>query len=120
MAGSNLQYQGKAFVRVNGQEYPTLDGATFTIGGQQRSPVIGYKVYGFKETPLQATVQATFPNHATLSLADINGMVDVTIIFETDIGSRFLLSRAWNTGQSTLSGGGDISTTFEATEAQAL
>ena len=120
MAGSDLQYQGKAQVRINGAEYPTNPGATFTPGGEQRTAVVGYKVYGFKATPLQTTLQATFPNHLSLSLMDVNGMVDVTVIFEADTGQRWLMARAWNTGQSTLSGDGDISTTFEAQEAQEL
>ncbi|ENJ0753746.1 phage tail tube protein, partial [Salmonella enterica] len=47
MAGN--QYQGVATIRVNGREYATLDGATFTPSGFEREVVKGPKVYGYRQ-----------------------------------------------------------------------
>lgn len=35
------QYQGVAYIRVNGQELPTMEGATFTPSGSVREVVKG-------------------------------------------------------------------------------
>lgn len=114
------RYQGTAFLRVNGREYPTLPGATLTLGGLTRAPVVGHKVYGWKGTPAPAIVTGTIPNHEDISMAELNETEEATLIFEADIGKKWLLARAWNTGESSLTGEGDISTTYNAVEAQEL
>ncbi|EOM2857410.1 phage tail tube protein, partial [Escherichia coli] len=52
---SGKQYQGTATIRVNGQEYSTLEGATFSPSGFEREVVKGAKVYGYREKPREAT-----------------------------------------------------------------
>ena len=44
------QITGKAKIRVDGQTYKTLDGATITPGGVSREAVKGDEVHGFKES----------------------------------------------------------------------
>ncbi|WP_140918655.1 phage tail tube protein [Limnobaculum xujianqingii] len=117
---TTLRYQGTALLRVNGCEYPTLPGANLTLGGLTRAPVTGHRVYGWKGTPAPSIVTATIPNHEDISMAELNGMEEVTLIFEADIGKKWLIARAWNTGESSLVGEGDISTTFNGIEAQEL
>lgn len=117
---TNLRHQGSATIRVNGREYPTLQGANLTVGGLTKSDVVGYRVYGWKGTPAAAVVTCTIPNHEEISIMELNGMDEVTLIFESDIGLKWLMSRAWNTGESALTGEGDISTTFHAIEAQEI
>ena len=53
---SGKQYQGTATIRVNGQEYATLEGATFSPSGFEREVVKGAKVYGYREKPREATM----------------------------------------------------------------
>ncbi|EON7611410.1 phage tail tube protein, partial [Escherichia coli] len=48
---SGKQYQGTATIRVNGQEYETLEGATFSPSGFEREVVKGAKVYGYRQKP---------------------------------------------------------------------
>lgn len=58
---SGKQYQGTATIRVNGQEYDTLEGATFSPSGYEREVVKGAKVYGYREKPREATLDCKFP-----------------------------------------------------------
>ncbi|EFX2140907.1 phage tail protein, partial [Shigella flexneri] len=49
MAGN--QRQGVAFIRVNGMELETMEGASFTPSGITREEVTGSRVYGWKGKP---------------------------------------------------------------------
>lgn len=115
---SPYQYTGVAYVRVNGKEYPTKEGATFTPGGISRQPVVGARVYGWQGKPREAKLSCTMPQGPDISLFYINGLDDVTLEFESDTGQRFLMANAWNTGESTLTDSGDISTAFDARESK--
>lgn len=58
---SGKQYQGTATIRVNGQEFATLEGATFSPSGFEREVVKGAKVYGYRQKPREATLDCKFP-----------------------------------------------------------
>lgn len=118
MAFGKLQYQGKAIVRVNGQEYPTLTGATFTPSGEKREAVTGARVYGYKSTPKAATLECKFPARGDLSVDMINGWSDVTIEFEADSGETHMMVNAWSDGEESLTDAGEISAKFTAVRSQ--
>lgn len=61
------QYQGVAYIRVNGQELPTMEGATFTPSGSVREVVKGARVWGFKAKPQEATLECKRSPAATVS-----------------------------------------------------
>ncbi|EFX2140905.1 phage tail protein, partial [Shigella flexneri] len=49
MAGN--QRQGVAYIRVNGMELESMEGASFTPSGTTREEVTGSRVYGWKGKP---------------------------------------------------------------------
>ncbi|AXF74867.1 phage tail tube protein [Erwinia tracheiphila] len=117
---SPYQYTGVAYVRLNGKEYPTKEGATLTPGGISRQPVVGARVYGWQGKPREAKLSCTIPQGPGISLFYINNLTDVTVEFESDTGERFLMANAWSTGESTLTDSGDIAAAFDAIECREI
>ncbi|ECD9475927.1 phage tail protein [Salmonella enterica subsp. houtenae] len=113
MAG-NSQYQGVATIRVNGREYATLDGATFTPSGFEREVVKGAKVYGYRQKPKEATLECKFPagNDDSPGTSDINTWTSVTIEVVTDVGEVHMMTKAWSSEPASLTGNGEISAKF--------
>ena len=104
---SGKQHQGTATIRVNGQEYATLEGATFSPSGFEREVVKGAKVYGYREKPREATLDCKFP-----AADEINTWTAVTIEFVADTGEVHMMTKAWSSEPASLDGGGDISAKF--------
>lgn len=110
------QYQGVAYVRCNGTEYASADDATLTPGGVTRATVKGSRVYGYQETPEEATVEATFYNNAETDVMGLKDITDATIEFETDVGQTYLLANAWVVDAVSLTGKGEIKIKFAAVQ----
>lgn len=108
------KFQGTATIRVDGAEYPTGEDATLDIGGFTRETVKGAKVYGYKETPTEATVECKMFNSANIDVMAIKQWTDVTVEFETDVGQTYLLANAWVVDAVTLTAKGEISVKFAA------
>lgn len=115
-----MKYQGRAFIRFNGAEYPTLEGSTLNLGGKNRDTVKGARVYGYQETPVESTLECKIPNAANIDPMELNGMDDVTIEFQTDIGQTYLLVGAWCVESIPLTDKGEISAKFAAVECKAI
>ncbi|EIH0016937.1 phage tail tube protein [Escherichia coli] len=111
---SGKQYQGTATIRVNGQEYETLEGATFSPSGFEREVVKGAKVYGYRQKPREATLDCKFPAGGEGSPAadEINNWTAVTIEFVADTGEVHMMTKAWSSEPASLDGGGEISVKF--------
>lgn len=114
--GNNYHYQGRAFLRANGKELPTKQGASLNPGGLNRPELVGARVYGYTESPVAASVSCTIPHGPGVSLMTIREMTDVTIEFECDTGPTFLLANAWVSSVPTLTAEGDIAVTFTAVD----
>lgn len=91
------QITGKAFIRVDGAELETLEGATFNPGGMSREPVNGYAAYGYKESVVNPLVTCSIAHTSDISLKELEAIVDATVIFETDTGKRFIMRESWVT-----------------------
>lgn len=117
---SPYQYQGKATVYVDGAEYPTLDGATFTPSGDTREVVKGARVYGFSATPTEASLEAKFPNNGALSIETINNWDNVTAEFRPDVGRAHMMANAWVAEPAKLTNKGEISVKFNAVESKEI
>lgn len=117
---SPYQYQGIAIIRINGREYPSLQGAQIVTGGIKRAPVVGQKAYGWQAEYTHAQITCQFPNGNGLSIADLNAMDNVTITFEADVGKTWLLPNAWSEGSAQLTDKGQISTSFASVEAKEI
>lgn len=108
------QRTGRAFVKVNGNLFETMDGAKLmNIPGFERKPVVGTDVFGFTEGAAAPEIQAEFAHGSGLSVTDLYAIVDGTITFECDSGPVFILRNAWTAKVSDLTGGqGKLGVTF--------
>ncbi|MCX9038882.1 phage tail tube protein [Citrobacter portucalensis] len=95
MAGN--QRQGVAFIRVNGLELETLSGCTFTPAGDSRETVKGSRVYGFKATPREASLECKIPGGNGIGLDEVIGWTDITVEFRADTGESWMMPNAWQT-----------------------
>lgn len=115
-----MKYQGTAYIRFNGTEYPTLDGSTLNLGGKNRETVKGARVYGYQETAVESTLECKIPNTTGIDPMALKDMVDVTIEFQTDIGQTYLLVKAWCVESIPMTDKGEISAKFAAVECKAI
>lgn len=111
-----MQYQGRAFIRANGTEYPTGDDSTLDPGGFTRETVKGSRVYGYQETAKEATVDCKLFNCKEIDVLALQAMTNVTVEFETDVGHVYMLANAWVVGDITLNAKGEIPLKFAAVE----
>lgn len=103
MAG---KLSGRAFVRINGDLLPTLEGAKINVGGMEREEVIGPTVLGFVEKPVAAVVECNIAHDSTTDLMALREITDATITFETDTGLTYMVAPAWITKPPELTAGG--------------
>ena len=109
------QVTGICYVRINGKLLRSKEGAKLdNIGGKTREAVVGHSVYGFTETVVAPSVEATLADTKDLKLKDIANTTDATITFETDTGKQYVLSHAWCENALSLSQGGDVEVKFTA------
>ncbi len=114
MSKNPNQYQGVAYIRVNGLELPTMEGATFTPSGSVREVVKGARVWGFKAKPQEATLECKLAGGNGISVQDIQSWDNVTVEFEADTGEKHMMANAWTSDATTITDGGEISAKFAA------
>lgn len=107
-------------IRSNGDEYPTLEGGTFSPGGMQRDDVTGNKVHGYTETAVASTLSVQVPANFYTDFSNINNQTDVTIEVEIDTGQIWMMRNAWNTTPVILSGGSFALEFHSADEAERI
>ena len=109
------QVTGICYIRVNGKLLRSKEGAKLTnIGGKTREAVTGHSVYGYTETVVAPSVEATLADTKDLKLKEIADTTDATITFETDTGKQYVLSHAWCENAVDLTAGGDVEVKFTA------
>jgi hypothetical protein len=110
------QITGKAVIRFDGREYKTADEANLSPGGVSREPVKGAgKVHGFTETTEVPEMECTIYHTNQISLAEIQAIDNATVIFETDTGSRWVLTGAFVTDPLSLkTKGGEVAVKMSA------
>lgn len=111
-----MKYQGIARIRINGAEYPTSSDATLDPGGYTRETVKGARVYGYQETPTEATIECKVFNCKDIDIFALKNMTDGTVEFETDVGQVYLLANAWTVESVPLTAKGEISLKIAAVE----
>ncbi|ATG74327.1 phage tail protein [Zobellella denitrificans] len=111
-----MKYQGRAFIRANGREWPTLEGSTLNPGGVNRNVVKGARVLGYQEEPVEATLECKLAYGQELNLLELRDLVDATVEFEADTGQVFMLANAWTTEPPTLTDKGEVDMKMAAVE----
>lgn len=87
---------GRATIRVNGKALDTEKGSTLDPGGVKREPRPGSNTTsGFTEELVPAKVEVTVLFGEGDSLTDLNAIVGATVLFETDVGSTYIVRDAY-------------------------
>ncbi len=99
------QVTGRAFIKVNGTDMRSKEGATLNPGGVSREAAMSDRgVDGYSESPVAPTIQCSINHTADISLTDLGQITDASIVFETDTGKTYLLRNAWIDGPAELNG----------------
>jgi hypothetical protein len=105
---------GRVFITLNGQRIQSKDGASLDMGGLKRTPVIADGgIVGYSEELTAPEVNCKVAHIATTSLKEFQDFKDGSLMFETDTGSVFSLSEAWNADPPKLEKG-EITLKFNA------
>jgi len=107
---------GTATIRVDGKEYKSKDGASGSLGGYARTPVMGGNhVHGYSEAVETPELNFTLAHDDSLSVQAIAGWVNSTVIMETDTGVQFIFREAWTAEPPGIdSGAGEVSVKMNA------
>ncbi len=106
---------GRAFIKVEGEQLSTMNGAKLTFGNIESTPVVTDQgVAGFTEKPTVPQIEATIPHSKAVSLTTLAAIKDQSITFETDSGKTYILSnaRTQNNLELTANENGDLPITF--------
>ena len=109
------QITGRAYVRVDGKQYPSRDGAVLKPGMVSRKPVVGADgVHGYVEKVLSPSIECSLSHNKELSIEELQNIVGATIMFETDTGPIYILREAWCDPESLdlTVGDGEVKVTF--------
>lgn len=117
MAGN--QRQGVAFIRVNGMELETMEGASFTPSGITREEVTGSRVYGWKGKLRAAKLECKIPGGGDIGLDEIIGWENITAEFQADTGETWMMANAWQADEPK-NDGGEISLVLMAKQSKRI
>lgn len=99
------QVTGIVQVSVNGALQRSEVGATLDFGGKERSPAVGYRVYGFYENLKPSTLHFTLFHMSSTDLVALKDLVGATASFICDSGPVFTITNAFVAKCITLKGG---------------
>ncbi len=106
------QLTGRVFIKINGKDMRSKEGATLNPGGVERSPAMSDRgVDGYTESPVAPKVSFTLNERDDVSQQEIADITDATILFERDTGKSSVIRSAWCDGPVELSGG-ELSCSF--------
>lgn len=107
------QITGIVYVKIDGMLMRSKEGAKLMLGGKERTPQVGYKLYGPSEKVIPSTVEFTIAHAAGDDLVGLSAKIDSTIEFDTDTGDSYLVANAFCTKPAELTGGeGDVAFAF--------
>ncbi len=87
------QVFGKALITVGGKRYNTKPGASLSPGGTSREAVVGDGGVAGPQDSIEAPqLECTIIKTADVTLKEIQGITDATIIFDGDDGSSHVIS----------------------------
>lgn len=84
-----------------------MPGATFTLGGDNRVPVItDIGAVGFTEEPVQPSITGIqIPNDGKVTMEQINALTDVNVTIQDDNGKTYIQSGSYTPAPCSMSNG---------------
>lgn len=103
---ANSKFTGVCIIRIDGVSQRSQPGATLDFGGMARRTVIADgQLLGYKETPVESKINATFEHNSTTNVDTINNLTDGTLTFECDSGVSYIVRNAFSSEPPKLTGG---------------
>ena len=100
MGDTTNRLAGTCYLSVDGQNYMLAGDFSYKVSGVSRETLKGQDgVHGYSETPQPGYIAATLRDSSTLSVADINGMSNATVVAELANGKTIIGSNMWTTDQ---------------------
>lgn len=88
------QISGVARIKVDSELLESLPGATLRLGGVNRKPKTGHRVYGFSEEVVQSEVEVTIVRKNGTPIEKLRKATASLITFEEDIGKVYMIANA--------------------------
>lgn len=86
-----MQITGRITLQFNGKAIRSLNGAKIMFGGVERTPVNDDQGgVHFSEKSINGGAEFTVPHGADTSIAELQTLVNATIIAETDTGKQYM------------------------------
>ena len=112
---------GIVYVKVDGELQSSLEGAKLTLGGKERTEVVGHSLYGYTDKYVPAVVTFEIGHVGGDDIIGLQNKVDSTLEFETDTGDTYVIRNAFATKPAELSGGdGKVALEFKGAAAEKL
>ncbi len=110
---------GIVIVKVDGDIMRSKEGAKIMLGGYERTPVTGHKLYGPARKFVAATLEFTLAHTGDTDLLGIQSKISSTLEFECDSGQTYMIGNAFCTKPAELTGGeGDVAFEFSGDPAE--
>ncbi len=108
------QATGTVMIKVNNKLLRSKKGAKLNFGGVNRTSHYAGGSWHYSEEPVPAKIEATLSHTADTDVGEVNGFVNATAIFESDVGVAYLIKGAQTSEPCELTGGeGDLSFKME-------
>lgn len=113
---------GRATITRDGAMLLSAAGASFSLAGFTREPVVGDTVHGYTETAVPAYVEVTVSVSDDVDLQALAADVGVDILFQGDAGGNWVLPAAVQQNQITAKaqGGGQVSLKYFSDQSQKM
>ena len=100
MADAPNRLAGTCYLTVDGVSYMLAGDFAYKVSGVSRETLKGQDgIHGYSETPQPGYIAATLRDASNLSIADINGMSNATVVAELANGKTIIGRNMWTTDQ---------------------
>src|SRR3954464_3669599 len=97
MADSPNKLAGIASLNIDGINYLVAGDLKYQVSGRKRETLEGQdSVHGYSEKPRAGKISMSLRDWGGLSMADVQGMTDVTIVAELGNGKTLVGRNMWN------------------------
>ncbi len=113
---ANNRRAGVLQIQADGKIYDAAGDFSHNIGNDKNEALIGPSgVQGYKATPQVPFIEGDIRDSAELSLSELTGITDATIVLTQANGKQIMLQGAWYAGDGNVgTGEGTIASRFEA------
>lgn len=110
---------GIVYVKVDGALQRSKDGASLSLGGKERTPIVAQGRVHYVERIVPSECEFTLAHVAGDDLIGLHDKIDPTLEFLTDTGDTYVVRDAFSTTPPKITGGeGDVPFVFNGAPAE--